>query len=188
MKKSILFAGVGGQGILLASTILGAALMDAGYDIKMSEVIGMAQRGGSVTTQLRFGDKIDSPLIALGEADILISFELLEALRWSEYLRPGAKAIVNDHELPSAPILTGDVVYPEGIREHLSGAFDTLFVDASQLALDLGNIRVQNIILLGALAKALDLKEIDWHSYVDKYVKKEFQEINRKAFDLGYAL
>ncbi|NLY37315.1 MAG: indolepyruvate oxidoreductase subunit beta [Tissierellia bacterium] len=188
MKKSILFAGVGGQGILLASTILGAALMEAGYDVKMSEVIGMAQRGGSVTTQLRFGDKIDSPLISLGEADVLVSFELMEALRWSDYLRPGAKAIVNDYKLPSAPILTGDIKYPEGIREHLCNNFDCLLIDASNMAIELGNIRVQNIVLLGALAKALDLKEIDWHSYVEKYVKKEFQEINLKAFDLGYGL
>lgn len=186
MKKSILFAGVGGQGILLASTILGAAVMEAGYDIKMSEVIGMAQRGGSVTTQLRFGDKVDSPLISLGEADVLVSFELMEALRWSEYLRPGGKAIINDYKLPSAPILTGDTKYPEGIKEHLIKGFDCHFLDASNKAIELGNIRVQNIILLGALAKALDLKEIDWPSYVNKYVKEEFREINLKAFDLGY--
>lgn len=187
MKKSILFAGVGGQGILLASSILAQALIDAGYDLKTSEVIGMAQRGGSVTTQLRFGDKVESPLISKGEADVLVSFELLEALRWSEYLKPGGKAIVNDYKLASAPILRGDVDYPQGIREFLEEHYDTLFIDASDKAVELGNIRVQNIILLGALVKALDLDGIDFRSYVEKLVKKDFVDINLKAFDLGFS-
>ncbi len=187
MKKSILFAGVGGQGILLASTILAQALIDAGYDVKTSEVIGMAQRGGSVTTQLRFGERVDSPLISKGEADVLVSFELLEAVRWSEYLRPGAKAIVNDYKLSSAPILRGDLDYPQGIKEFLEENYETLFIKASDMAVELGNIRVQNIILLGALVKALDLKDIDFRSYVEKLVKRDFVDINLQAFDLGFS-
>lgn len=186
--KSILFAGVGGQGIILASTILSSALIDQGYDVKMSEVIGMAQRGGSVTTQVRFGEKVDSPIIGLGEADVLVSFELMESIRWISYLKPEGKAIVNDYKLPSAPVLSGDQDYPQGIGEYLKEEFDALVFDASKLALELGNIRTQNIIMLGALAKALDLKDIDWHHYVKKHIKERFHEVNLKAFDLGYSL
>lgn len=186
--KSILFAGVGGQGIILASTILSSALIDQGYDVKMSEVIGMAQRGGSVTTQVRFGEHVDSPIIGLGEADVLVSFELMETLRWISYLKPTGKAIVNDYKLPSAPILSGEAGYPDGIHAYLEQEFDSLLFDASELALGLGNIRTQNIIMLGALAKALNLKDVDWHFYVKKHVKEKFHEINLKAFDLGYSL
>ncbi len=149
--KSLLLVGVGGQGTILASKVLSAGLVDAGYDVKMSEVHGMAQRGGSVTTQVRFGEKVHSPIIGKGQADILVSFESMEAIRWLEFLNPNGKAVVNEYEIPSAPILMGNADYPEGVIEKIKEKVDTDVLDAGKIAEEVGNSKTMNIVLLGAL-------------------------------------
>lgn len=186
--KSILFTGVGGQGIILASKILSRALINADYDVKMSEVHGMAQRGGSVTTQVRFGEKVDSPIIGIGQADILVSFERMEAVRWINHLKKGGTAIINDYQIPSAPILIGTQDYPQGIDEFISDNFKTLIFDASKVAKEVGNIRTMNVIMVGALAKAMDLPDINWEEVIEQEVKEQFIELNKKAFNAGYSL
>lgn len=186
--KNILFVGVGGQGIILASKILSKGLIDAGYDVKMSEVHGMAQRGGSVTTQIRYGEKVYSPIIGLGQADIVVSFEKMEAMRWIEYLKPNGKMVVNDYAIPSAPVLSGKVEYPKGIIEDLESKVNTVIIDAAEEAAKLGSIKTMNIIMLGALIKAMDIDEIDWESVIKEEVKEKFVNINIKAFNKGKML
>lgn len=183
--KSLLLVGVGGQGTILASKILSAGLVDAGYDVKMSEVHGMAQRGGSVTTQVRFGEKVYAPIIGKGQADILVSFEAMEAIRWLEYLNPKGKAVVNEYEIPSAPILMGNADYPEGVIEKIKEKVDTNVLDAGKIAEDLGNSKTMNIVLLGALVKAMNLTDIDWEKAIRESVKEQFIDINIKAFNEG---
>ncbi len=185
--RSILFTGVGGQGIILASKILASALIRAGFDVKMSEVHGMAQRGGSVTTQVRFGETVDSPIIGKGQADVIVSFEKMEAIRAIDHLKAGGKMIVNDYEIASAPILNGTFDYPQGIDQYLKEHADALIFDAEKYALEVGNIRTMNVILVGALAKALDI-DVDWGKCIEDNVKTQFVEINKKAFDVGYNL
>ncbi len=183
--KSILLVGVGGQGTILASNILSAGLLDAGYDVKMSEVHGMAQRGGSVSTQVRYGKQVFSPLIGEGQADILVSFEIMESLRWLDFLNPAGKIIINNYKIPSTPVLIGKWLYPEGVLEKINSVVPTKVIDANQIANDLGNPKVMNIILLGALVKAMDLINIDWENIIRKTVKDQFIEINVKAFQAG---
>ncbi|NLY76559.1 MAG: indolepyruvate oxidoreductase subunit beta [Tissierellia bacterium] len=183
--RSILLVGVGGQGTILASKILSTGLVEAGYDVKMSEIHGMAQRGGSVSTQVRFGKEVHSPIIGRGAADILVSFEAMEALRWLEYLKPDGKVIVNDYKIPSVPILMGKVDYPEGIIEDIKEKADTWVVDAAKIAMELGNAKVMNIVLLGALVKAMDLTDIDWEQVIRNNVKEKFIDINIQAFRKG---
>lgn len=183
--KNILFVGVGGQGIILASKILSKGLIDAGYDVKMSEVHGMAQRGGSVTTQIRYGKKVYSPIIGIGQADIIVSFEKMEAMRWIEYLKPQGKMVVNDYAIPSAPVLSGKVEYPKGIVDELKEKVNTVAIDAAEEARQLGNIKTQNIIMLGALIKAMGIDEVDWESVIKEEVKEKFVDINLKAFNIG---
>jgi indolepyruvate ferredoxin oxidoreductase beta subunit len=186
--KNILFVGVGGQGIILTSKVLSAALVNAGYDVKMSEVHGMAQRGGSVTTQVRYGQKVYSPIIGKGQADIIVSFEKMEALRMLEYLKKDGTMVVNDHAIPSMPILTGDAEYPEGIIEELKGKAKTIVFKAAEVARQLGNPRTQNIVLLGALVKAFGLENLDWDKAIEQQVKPKFVEINKKALKKGMEL
>ncbi|MEY8303568.1 indolepyruvate oxidoreductase subunit beta [Anaerosalibacter bizertensis] len=183
--KSILLVGVGGQGTILASKVLSEGLVEAGYDVKMSEIHGMAQRGGSVSTQVRFGDKVFSPIIGKGEADILVSFETMEALRWLEYLKPDGKVVVNDYKIPSAPILMGKEDYPEGVIDIIKDKANTNIIDAAKIAEDLGNTKVMNIVLFGALVKAMGLTDIDWEDVIRKTVKEKFVDINIKAFNAG---
>lgn len=183
--KSVLLVGVGGQGTILASKVLSAGLVNAGYDVKMSEVHGMAQRGGSVTTQVRFGEKVYAPIIGKGQADILVSFEAMEALRWLEFLNPNGKAVVNDYKIPSAPILMGNADYPEGVIEKIKEKVDTNVLDAGNIAEELGNPKTMNIVLLGALVKAMGLTDIDWEKAIKESVKEEFADINIKAFNEG---
>lgn len=183
--KSLLLVGVGGQGTILASKILSAGLVDAGYDVKMSEVHGMAQRGGSVTTQVRFGEKVSAPIIGKGQADILVSFEAMEALRWLEFLNPKGKAVVNEYKIPSAPILMGNVDYPDEVIERVKEKVDTKVLDAGKIAENLGNPKTMNIVLLGALVKAMNLTEIDWEKAIKENVKEQFVDINIKAFNEG---
>lgn len=183
--KNILLVGVGGQGTILVSKILSTGLMDAGYDVKMSEIHGMAQRGGSVSTQVRYGEKIYSPIIGIGQADILVSFETMETMRWLEFLKPDGVAVVNDYEIPSAPILTGKADYPQGIIEMVSDKARTKVVNAADISEKLGNMKVMNVVLLGALVKMMNLTDIDWEKAVRSSVKEKFADLNVKAFNAG---
>lgn len=183
--KSILLVGVGGQGTILASKILSNGLVGAGYDVKMSEVHGMAQRGGSVSTQVRFGEAVDSPIIGKGQADILVSFEKMEALRWLEYLKPSGKVVVNDYEIPSAPILMGKSEYPGGVLELIQSKAATTVIDAAQIATSLGNTKAMNLVLFGALVKAMELSSIDWETEIAQNVKPATLETNLAAFRQG---
>ncbi|WP_346870023.1 indolepyruvate oxidoreductase subunit beta [Clostridium sp. UBA5119] len=184
--KSILFIGVGGQGTILASKILSEGLLRNGYDVKMSEVHGMAQRGGSVTTQVRFGEKVYSPLIEKGKADAIVAFEKSEALRALPYLKEGGHLIVNDYEIHPVPVLIGLEKYPEGVNEALrSTAENTVIIKAAEIAKDLGNMKAQNVVLLGALLKALDIKEVNWEEVVASLVPAKAIELNKKALVAG---
>jgi len=186
--KNILLVGVGGQGTILVSKVLTAGLMKAGYDVKMSEVHGMAQRGGSVTTQVRYGDKVYSPIIGRGMADILVAFEKMEAARWIEYLKPDGIVVVNNYEIPSLPIAIGKAEYPQGILEALKDNFKTIEIDAAKTAIDLGNIKTQNVVLLGALVKAFELTEVDWKEVIREIIPEKMLDINIKAFEKGMGL
>lgn len=184
--KNILFVGVGGQGTILASKILTQGLLKYGYDVKMSEVHGMAQRGGSVTTQVRFGEKVYSPLIEKGTADVIVAFEKSEAARYVEYLREGGKLVVNDYEIVPVTVLIGDEKYPENVNEKLKAiGAHTLIINASDIAVKLGNIKAQNVVLLGALLKALNLDKINWDEILEASVPAKAIEINKKALALG---
>ena len=188
MIKSILLVGVGGQGTILASKLLTLGLMEAGYDVKMSEIHGMSQRGGSVSSQVRYGDKVESPVIELGGADILVSFEKMEALRWLKYLKKDGKVVVNDFEINSMPILSGRVDYPTEILEELSSKVHTTVIDAAKQATELGNPKVMNVILLGTTIKAMGLEDIDWEKIIRDNVKPQFVELNLKAIEVGMGL
>lgn len=183
--KNILLVGVGGQGTILVSKILSTGLMEAGYDVKMSEIHGMAQRGGSVSTQVRYGSEVFSPIIGIGEADILVSFEEMETLRWLEFLKPDGVVIINDFKIPSAPILMGKLDYPEGIIELIEGKAKTKVIKAEEIAEKLGNTKVMNVVLLGALIKSMNLNDIDWEAVIKTQVKEKFIELNIKAFNEG---
>lgn len=185
--KNILLVGVGGQGTILASKILSAGLLEAGYDVKMSEIHGMSQRGGNVSTQIRFGETVYSPIIGKGEADVIVAFETMEALRWLSYLKPDGKMVINDHEIPSVPIQLGAAEYPQGILEDLSAKADVAIFKASDIAQKLGNPKTMNIVLLGALVKTLNMPHIDWEKAICDNVKKGFEEINIRAFHEGAA-
>ncbi|MCK8061174.1 MULTISPECIES: indolepyruvate oxidoreductase subunit beta [unclassified Fusibacter] len=184
---NILLSGVGGQGIILASKILATGLMNSGYDVKMSEVHGMAQRGGSVTTQVRFGEKVYSPIIGKGQADILVSFEEMETAKWMEFVKPEGTVVINTFRIPSAPILIGKADYPEGvIAEVKSNVENTQLLDAATMAKELGNVKAMNVIMVGALVKGLGLTDINWEDVIKSLVKEKFIELNVKAFNLGF--
>lgn len=183
--QNILLVGVGGQGTILTSKILSAGLIEAGYDVKMSEVHGMAQRGGSVSSQVRFGKKVYSPIIGKGQADIMVSFETMEALRWLEYLRPNGKIVVNDCQIPSAPILMGKIDYPDDALKIIRQKANTTIIKASAIAERLGNAKTTNLVLFGALVKAIGLTGIDWEKVILNNVKASMAKINIKAFKAG---
>jgi len=183
--KNILLVGVGGQGTILASKILSDGLAQAGYDVKMSEIHGMSQRGGNVSTQIRFGEKVYSPIVGKGEADVIVAFEKMEALRWIEYLKKGGKMVINDFEIPSVPIQQGVAKYPEGILDELVHKAKVSVFKAGDIAAQLGNSKTMNVVLLGALVKAMDIPGIDWEEVIKSNVKKGFEEINIKAFRAG---
>lgn len=183
--KNILLVGVGGQGTILVSKILSDGLVGAGYDVKMSEVHGMAQRGGSVTTQVRYGAKVYSPIIGKGQADILVSFETMEALRWLSFLSPAGKAVINDYQIPSVPTLIGKQDYPEGILDIVSKKVPTTIIRAAEIAEKLGNVKAMNMVLLGALVKGMDLTDVDWESAIQKNVKANTVDVNIKALKAG---
>ncbi|MDR2132780.1 MAG: indolepyruvate oxidoreductase subunit beta [Clostridiales Family XIII bacterium] len=184
--RNILLVGVGGQGTILASKILSDGLLEKGYDVKMSEIHGMSQRGGSVSTQIRFGENVRSPIIGAGEADVIVAFEKMEALRSLEYLKPGGRMVINDFEIPSAPILMGAAAYPENILGELSAKASVSVCKAAEIAEELGNAKAMNVVLLGALVKTLGLEEdVDWSAMIARNVKKGFEDLNAKAFEAG---
>lgn len=184
--KSILFVGVGGQGTILASKILTEGLLKNGYDVKMSEVHGMAQRGGSVTTQVRFGEKVYSPLIEKGTADVIVAFEKSEAARWLPYLKKDGYLVINDYEIYPVPVLIGEEEYPQNVNETLKKTVkNTIIVNASKIAEELGNIKAQNVVLLGALLKALKLENINWNEVLEVTVPPKAVELNKKALVKG---
>lgn len=187
---NVMIVGVGGQGSLLASKLLGKVLVDAGYDVKVSEVHGMSQRGGSVVTYVRFGDKVASPIIDLGESDFILSFEKLEAARYAEYLSPRGKIIVNTQEIDPMPVIVGKAVYPSHVLNELESRDVTVdAVDALTLAEKAGTAKAVNVVLLGRLARSLpDIPREAWQDAIKSSVKPKFVEVNLRAFDLGYAL
>lgn len=188
MTKSIILSGVGGQGTILASKLLTLGLMEAGYDVKMSEIHGMSQRGGSVTSHIRYGENVYSPVIERGDADLLISFEKMEALRYLEYLKPDGKVLVNDFEIKPLSVLSTKAEYSQDIIDELSTKADTIIMDAAGKAEELGNSRVMNVILLGAIVKLMDLSDTDWDRIIEDNVKSNFIDINKKALELGKEL
>lgn len=187
-SRNIIICGVGGQGIILASDVLCHAAFLEGLDVKKSEVHGMAQRGGSVITHVRFGHKVYSPLIEEGTSDFVLAFEKLEALRYRHYLKKAGHIIVDNREIPPMSVLVGQAQYPEDIDQKLKKLAKTHFVDAAHIALELGNIRVVNIILLGVLATYLDFKEKSWMKAISDNVKEKFVDLNIKAFGRGREL
>ena len=184
--KNIMIVGVGGQGTLLASKLLGRLLLTKGYDVKVSEVHGMSQRGGSVVTYVRYGDKVYSPIIDKGEADIIISFELLEAARYVEYLKQGGTIITNTQQINPMPVITGAAEYPENLVKKMTDAgikLDT--VDALSFAEKAGTSKAVNLVLMGRLSKYFDFTEDEWMEAIEKSVPAKFLELNKKAFMLG---
>lgn len=184
--KNIMIVGVGGQGTLLASKLLGKLLLGKGYDVKVSEVHGMSQRGGSVVTYVRYGDKVYSPVIDKGEADVIISFEMLEAARWVEYLKPDGVIITNTQQVNPMPVIIGAQEYPENLVEKIKGLGIKLdALDALSLAEKAGNSKAVNIVLMGRLSKLFDFTEEEWNTAIEQSVPEKFLELNKKAFALG---
>ena len=184
---NLMIVGVGGQGSLLASKLLGKLLVDEGYDVKVSEVHGMSQRGGSVVTYVRFGEKVTSPIIDEGEADFIVSFEKIEGARYASYLKKDGKVIVNTQEIDPMPVIIGAATYPTDILESLKakGAYVDAF-DALSLAKEAGSSKAVNIALMGRLAKYLNIPYEKWITAIKNTVAPKFVEINEKAFSLGY--
>lgn len=184
--KNIMIVGVGGQGSLLASKLLGHLLLGQGYDVKVSEVHGMSQRGGSVVTYVRYGDKVASPVIDRGEADFIVSFELLEAARWLSFLRPGGQIVTSTQQIDPMPVVTGAAEYPENLVEKMKAAgakVDAL--DCLALAKEAGSSKAVNIVLMGRLSHYFDLPEEKWLSSMEAIVPPKFLDLNKKAFALG---
>lgn len=184
--KSIMIVGVGGQGSLLASRIIGNVLLSQGYDVKVSEVHGMSQRGGSVVTYVKYGDKVYSPVIETGEADIIVSFELLEAARWVSYLKKNGHLITSTQTLDPMPVITGNAEYPADIAEKIEAlGIDIIAADALSLAEKAGNAKASNVVLMGVIASKMSFDENVWKDAIRTCVPEKFLELNLKAFDLG---
>ena len=189
MNKSVMIVGVGGQGTLLASRILGAALLKKGYTVKLSEVHGMSQRGGSVVTYVKYGDEIASPIIEKGEADIILAFEQLEAARWLSYLKKDGKLITSSQQIDPMPVITGVSAYPESLPDRIKQAgVDELCIDVLSLAKKAGSSKAVNVVLLGVFAKLTGLSPDLFKEAIDLIVKEKFRQMNKTAFDLGYAV
>ncbi len=184
--QNVIIVGVGGQGSLLASKLLGRLLLTKGYDIKVSEVHGMSQRGGSVVTYVRFGEKVYSPVIDKGEADFIVSFELLEAARWTQFLKPGGKIITNTQQMNPMPVVTGAAQYPQNLVAKMRAAgLDVDAIDALSLAEKAGSSKAVNLVLMGRLSKYFDIPEAQWMAAIEASVPPKFLEMNKKAFALG---
>lgn len=188
MKVDVLMTGVGGQGVILASDALAEIAVKSGYDVKKSDSLGMAQRGGSVVSNLRLGDRVFSPLIKKGEVDFLLSFERLEGARWADYLSPGGVAIINDHTMPPPSALGGKVTYPTAdqvddiLRQYTNEVY---FISGTQLAKELGNPQVLNVLLVGYLSVFLDIEEKSYIDDLSQRIPKKFLDLNLKAFARG---
>lgn len=186
--KNIMIVGVGGQGTLLTSRILGRLATAAGYDVKLSEVHGMAQRGGSVVTYVRYGEQVAEPIVEEGQADVLIAFERLEALRYLHFVKPEGVVIVNDWRIDPITVVTGAAAYPEDVLERLKAARKTIVVEATEEARKLGAPKAFNVIVLGAAAKHMGFPKEEWLRVIETTVPPKTVEINRQAFEIGYAL
>lgn len=184
-NKSVLLVGVGGQGAILVAKILVNGLMQAGYDVKMSEVHGMSQRGGSVSTQVHWGEKVYSPVIGKGAADIVVAFEKMEAVRYADFLKPDGTAVINDYEMASSSTAAGLCEYPEGCLEAMQSHFKCFTLNAAQIAIGLGSAKCMNVVLFGAMTKALGLDDIDWEGVIRTTVPEKFLELNLKAYQAG---
>ena len=184
-STSAILVGVGGQGAILTAKVLVNGLMRAGYDVKMSEVHGMSQRGGSVSTQVHWGEKVYSPVIGEGAADLMLAFEEMEAVRYARFLKPSGVAVVNAYALPSATVAAGLEEYPEGCLEAMKANFRCYTLDAAKIAIELGSAKCMNIVLFGAMTKALGLDEIDWESVIRDTVPPKFLELNLAAYRAG---
>jgi indolepyruvate ferredoxin oxidoreductase, beta subunit len=186
MTTNILVAGVGGQGVILASDIMSEVFMEAGYDVKKSEVHGMAMRGGIVTSHFRFGKKVHSPLIKEGETDILFAFEQLEGLRWINYLRPDGRIVMNDHKINPPAVNLGEMEYPKAIPEVIRSKIKNFYlVKGTEIALQLGDVRAANVVLLGAISKFFEVNEDLWLKTILNYLPPKVHDLNRKAFSAG---
>ena len=185
---NIMIVGVGGQGTLLASRILGKVAIKEGHDVKVSEVHGMSQRGGSVVTYVKYGEKVYSPIIDKGEADIILAFEMLEAMRALPFLKKGGKMIANTQKMNPMPVITGAMEYPADIEKKIADKVNLQAVDALSLAEQAGNIKAVNVVLIGLLAKSTDTDKQVWIDTIKETVPEKFLEVNLKAFELGYAL
>lgn len=184
--QNIMIVGVGGQGTLLASKLLGKLLLGKGYDVKVSEVHGMSQRGGSVVTYVRYGEKVYSPVIDKGEADVIVSFEMLEAARWAEYLKPDGVIITNTQQVNPMPVITGAQAYPENLESKIKDLGIKLdALDALSLAEEVGSAKAVNIVLMGRLSKLFDFTVDEWLTAIEQSVPEKFLELNKKAFALG---
>ena len=186
--KNIMIVGVGGQGTLLTSRILGGVMLDGGYEVKMSEVHGMAQRGGSVVTFVRYGKEVAEPIVEEGCADVLIAFERLEALRYAHFLKKDGVIIVNDQRMDPMPVVMGVAQYPENIIENLSKEYKVISVDAMAEAKKLGNTKVFNVVIIGVAARHMDFTVDQWNAVIERTVKPKFIDINKEAFAAGYKL
>jgi len=186
---SLMIVGVGGQGTLLASKLLGKLLVAQGYDVKVSEVHGMSQRGGSVVTYVKYGDKVYSPVITEGEADYIVSFEKIEAARYVSCLKEGGRIVVNTQEIDPMPVIIGNAVYPTDVLDTIKAAGVNIDAfDALTLAEQAGSSKAVNIVLMGRLAKYLDISKEDWLRAIESTVPERFKELNLKAFELGYSI
>ncbi len=188
MTKNIMIVGVGGQGSVLASKLLGHLLLTEGYDVKVSEVHGMSQRGGSVVTYVRFGDKVYSPVIDKGEADVIVSFELLEAARYMGFLKPDGKIVVNTQQIDPMPVITGAAEYPKDLVAKMKAAGVKVdAIDCLTKAQEAGSSKAVNLVLMGRLSHSFDFSEEVWYRAIEAVVPPKFVEINKKAFSLGRA-
>lgn len=186
MTKNVLLTGVGGQGTILAAKMLTIGLMEHGYDVKMSEIHGMSQRGGDVISQVRYGEKVFSPIIEKGSADMIVAFEKMEALRTLPYLRPEGTVVVNDYEIPSMTVSTGLEKYAKDVIEEIQKAANKVFAfDATKMARELGNSKATNVILLGTIIKIMGLEDIDWEQIIRNNVKEKFIDLNIEALKVG---
>lgn len=186
--KNIMIVGVGGQGTLLTSRILGGLAIARGLDVKLSEVHGMAQRGGSVVTFVRYGENVAEPIVEEGQADVIIAFERLEAMRYAHYLKKGGVLIVNDWRIDPMPVVIGSAEYPANIIDTLKENYKVYTVNATEEAKKLGNSRVFNLIVLGIAAQYMEFSLDEWYDVIEKTVPPKTIDINRQAFDVGYQL
>lgn len=186
-NTSIMIVGVGGQGTLLTSRILGDVAVSIGVDVKVSEVHGMSQRGGSVVTYVKMGEVVHSPVVEKNEADILLCFEQLEALRWIDYVKKDGSIIVNTQKIDPMPVIIGKAEYPENIIEKIKADYpQTIAVPALEMAKACGNIKAVNVVMIGVMAKHTDIDKDVWIKAIERTVKPQFVEMNIKAFNIGY--